>query len=501
MARYLEERRHGAPASRRSRGGDAAHLAAHAHRRGDRLGRVRRAGGHRVPGVPRVRVDRRHGDAASAGSRPTSRCRRSSSSSSGSGRSAGRSWWRRVLRVHGRGRPVRTALRHAWSPGLRGPSPWSGCVLAVAGAVLTVRYVRSDPMEYDTNKIQSDRHAVAEVHRLFRVAMGITGFVGLDGMAVMTDRVDQVRGPEGGARGPPRRRTRRRQAVQGRCTRSQDFVPTDQETKIPILLQLRQAASSRPTRAAWCRTGRRSSRTSRRRTSSPSASTSCRTPSPGHSPRRDGTRGPHRLHQPHRRRRHLRRALPAALGGRLPEHHPPGRQRDPGLGPGGDLRRHVERHPPRRPAGAGGVLPGHAAHRGARLPRTSGRSAQVILTLLVGVFWMVGMLALAGFKLNFLNFIALPVTFGIGVDYAVNIVQRDLELRDPLEVLRRTGGAVVLCSLTTLLGYLALAARSTTGCGAWAHRGHRRGGVPPGGGAGASRRARLAAGAGPRSPA
>ncbi len=84
-------------------------------------------------------------------------------------------------------------------------------------------------------------------------------------------------------------------------------------------------------------------------------------------------------------------------------------------------------------------------------------SAQVILTLLVGVSWMVGMLALAGFKLNFLNFIALPITFGIGVDYAVNIVQRDLELRNPLEVLRRTGGAVVLCSLTTLLGYLALA--------------------------------------------
>ena len=84
-------------------------------------------------------------------------------------------------------------------------------------------------------------------------------------------------------------------------------------------------------------------------------------------------------------------------------------------------------------------------------------SSQVILSLLVGVFWMVGMLSLAGFKLNFLNFIALPVTFGIGVDYAVNVVQRDLELKNPLEVLRRTGGAVVLCSLTTLLGYLALA--------------------------------------------
>jgi hypothetical protein len=80
----------------------------------------------------------------------------------------------------------------------------------------------------------------------------------------------------------------------------------------------------------------------------------------------------------------------------------------------------------------------------------------VMLSLLVGVFWMVGLLSVLRVKLNFLNFIALPITFGIGVDYAVNIVQRDLDLRNPLEVLRRTGGAVILCSLTTLLGYLAL---------------------------------------------
>jgi predicted RND superfamily exporter protein len=26
-------------------------------------------------------------------------------------------------------------------------------------------------------------------------------------------------------------------------------------------------------------------------------------------------------------------------------------------------------------------------------------------------------------KLNFLNFVALPITFGIGVDYAVNVMQ------------------------------------------------------------------------------
>ncbi len=52
MARYLEERRHGVHGERRGGGGDEAHLGAHAHRRRDRLGGLRRAGGHRVPWVP-----------------------------------------------------------------------------------------------------------------------------------------------------------------------------------------------------------------------------------------------------------------------------------------------------------------------------------------------------------------------------------------------------------------------------------------------------------------
>jgi predicted RND superfamily exporter protein len=67
-------------------------------------------------------------------------------------------------------------------------------------------------------------------------------------------------------------------------------------------------------------------------------------------------------------------------------------------------------------------------------------------------------LVLADVKLNFLNFAALPITFGIGVDYAVNVVQRYRAdgSRDILGALRTTGGAVVLCSLTTTLGYLAL---------------------------------------------
>lgn len=63
-------------------------------------------------------------------------------------------------------------------------------------------------------------------------------------------------------------------------------------------------------------------------------------------------------------------------------------------------------------------------------------------------------------KLNFLNFIALPITVGVGADYAINVMQRYLLHRGAndrvREVILKAGGAVTLCSLTTTLGYLGL---------------------------------------------
>lgn len=81
-----------------------------------------------------------------------------------------------------------------------------------------------------------------------------------------------------------------------------------------------------------------------------------------------------------------------------------------------------------------------------------------LLTLLLGISWMVGALYFFQVKLNFLNFVALPVAIGAGADYAINIMKRR-ELEGPEGVERafiETGGAVVACSMTTLSGYLAL---------------------------------------------
>jgi predicted RND superfamily exporter protein len=81
-------------------------------------------------------------------------------------------------------------------------------------------------------------------------------------------------------------------------------------------------------------------------------------------------------------------------------------------------------------------------------------AAAVIAVLVMGVVWMVGGAALSDLKLNFLNFIALPITFGIGCEYPFNIFDRTRLLGgDVTNAVRRSGGAVALCSYTTIVGY------------------------------------------------
>src|SRR5262249_48974772 len=47
---------------------------------------------------------------------------------------------------------------------------------------------------------------------------------------------------------------------------------------------------------------------------------------------------------------------------------------------------------------------------------------------------------------------------GVGADYAINMVRRHLDEPDlaPHEMVRTTGGALILCSMTTTIGYGAL---------------------------------------------
>jgi predicted RND superfamily exporter protein len=87
------------------------------------------------------------------------------------------------------------------------------------------------------------------------------------------------------------------------------------------------------------------------------------------------------------------------------------------------------------------------------------QAGPVLVSLFLGVGWMVGAIGAFHWRINFLNFIALPITFGIGVDYSVNIFGRIYYERlrgmktDVVQVIRETGAAVVLASGTTCIGY------------------------------------------------
>jgi predicted RND superfamily exporter protein len=78
----------------------------------------------------------------------------------------------------------------------------------------------------------------------------------------------------------------------------------------------------------------------------------------------------------------------------------------------------------------------------------------VLLALVMGVTCLVGLAAYSQIRLNFFNFIALPITFGIGCEYPFNVFDRTRLLKgDVTAAVSRTGGAVALCSYTTTIGY------------------------------------------------
>ncbi len=86
-----------------------------------------------------------------------------------------------------------------------------------------------------------------------------------------------------------------------------------------------------------------------------------------------------------------------------------------------------------------------------------GAAFAVLATLLGGVLLTVGGAAWTDTRLNFLNFVALPLTFGIGVDYGINLYDRmKYTGGDPALAVRSVGGAMALCSFTTVVGYGAL---------------------------------------------
>ena len=81
------------------------------------------------------------------------------------------------------------------------------------------------------------------------------------------------------------------------------------------------------------------------------------------------------------------------------------------------------------------------------------RALAVLVATASGSLLMVAACAVMSLKVNFLDFVALPITLGIGVDYAINVAHRHDHEPDPVKTLRTSGAAVFVCSLTTIIGY------------------------------------------------
>ena len=90
-----------------------------------------------------------------------------------------------------------------------------------------------------------------------------------------------------------------------------------------------------------------------------------------------------------------------------------------------------------------------------------GPTRQAAVTLLCaasGISLLLTAASFVGLKINFLDFVALPITIGIGIDYAVNIAARH-RVEGPGSsgrIVMAAGPAVALCSYTTVVGYASL---------------------------------------------
>ncbi len=345
----------------------------------------------------------------------------------------------------------------------RGPRVVAGLGLlaAIGATIVTVRYVKGDPLEYHLWKLENDPGAPSAASKLGVEVTAITGRTGQDGMAIMVDRVDQVQ-PLTAALNAKRDAAPADQKPFQKVVSIFDLIPTEQEKKLELLHETRK-------------------RIERVRELGKINDEDWKAIEPYLPPKelkpfgiadlpervarpfteKDGTRGRIVYIAPTdgasvRDVRYLRRWADSYR-----EVHLPNGEVIQGSGRAvifADLIESVIEESPKAMVlsflGTAAVVI-LAFWKG----RHGGRAAFLVLaSLVLGILWMGASFALFGTKINFLNFIAVPITFGIGVDYAINVVSR-WRIDGPgsvVHTVRETGGAVILCSLTTVLGYFAL---------------------------------------------
>ena len=88
----------------------------------------------------------------------------------------------------------------------------------------------------------------------------------------------------------------------------------------------------------------------------------------------------------------------------------------------------------------------------------------VMVPVVVGMIWMIGLMVALDVRLNIFNMVVLPTVLGIGLDNGIHIFHRYREEGGRVfHVVRTTGGAAFLTTLTTMLGFAGTMTASNQG--------------------------------------
>lgn len=79
-----------------------------------------------------------------------------------------------------------------------------------------------------------------------------------------------------------------------------------------------------------------------------------------------------------------------------------------------------------------------------------------MVPLMGGMLWMLGLMSLFDWKINYMNIVVFPVVLGYGISSGIHLYNRYLESRSVMVAIRHTGAAVAGSSITTLIGWAAL---------------------------------------------
>lgn len=335
-----------------------------------------------------------------------------------------------------------------------------GALAAVVGLYASVRYFSGDPMEYNMKNVRNERdeRAGRSVAALLNNRVDdVVGRLGQDGMAVMTERLDQVPllekelnrlwtvAPEG-------------EKPFDKVVTIYSLLPTRQGEKIPLIVEMRDRIERARKRgfvsdADWAKLEPELPK------GELAPLTIADLPEQVARPfmERDGTRGRIVYIAPTTgfsvwNARYLMRWADSYRRTELPTG-----EVIMGSGPAviyADMIKTIGEDTPKAIlfSALGSILVILVAFRGSR------RAWGVFLPWLLGIGGLFTYLYFTGTKLNFLNFVAIPITIGIGAEYAHNMMQRyrNEGSERVYHVTVETGGAVILCSLTTTIGYLAL---------------------------------------------